>query len=108
MMMELRASGASEKDGYYEDIYDKDDQNNGVPAFFWNDGSAHPFSSTSWNFTGPWGRVLGVKYKDGRWKPFMSDPLGLDGDWSNKGLNEEFGISRFSSFIVRCVKDLAE
>ena len=109
MMMELRASGASQKDGYYQDLYyHNNDTGNDEPAFFWNNSTAYPFSGTSWNFTGPWGRVMGVKYKDGKWKPYLSDPQGIDNDWTNKGSNEEFGISKSSNFIVRCVKDLAE
>ena len=82
MMMQLRASGAAETEGYYQDTYGE----NGKAAFFWDDGSATPFCGTSWNFTGPWGRVLGVKNKNGKWKVFFSDPAGIDtnSEWPNK------------------------
>ena len=111
MMMQLRASGAAETEGYYQDTYGE----NGKAAFFWDDGSATPFCGTSWNFTGPWGRVLGVKNKNGKWKVFFSDPAGIDtnSEWPNKSATEEFmepgkDGTRNSQFIVRCVKDLAE
>ena len=114
MMMQLRASNAAESQGYYQDSENK---------FFWSDNTVYPYSGTSWNYTGPWGRVIGAKYNSGKWKLYFSDTSlygsNANKSWPNKEYDEEFvtidpqkpyqwGTTGGKSFIIRCVKDLAE
>lgn len=105
MLMQLRRSGAAQtNDGYYEDANNE---------FFWNSTSYYPYSSTSWNYTGPWGRVLGAKAitKDNKiyWKFYTSDINSCSEPWLNQSAAYSDGTqSAATNFIVRCVKDLAE
>ena len=98
MMVELRARNP-EVNGNVPD-------NNANPLFFWKSTqtSYQPFSATSWNFTGPWGRVMGVKWSSGGWDTYSSDPK----SWDNKNVIEEWQYSKTKAtgFFLRCVKDL--
>lgn len=104
MVMQLRTTQNS-NNGYYTD--------NNVD-FFWEDATYSLYTGTSWNFTGPWGRVTGLKDNGGNkaWKIQTSDVKGGGNDYPNKPANESFPEStdpmRSNGFLIRCVKDLAE
>ena len=117
MLMQLRASGAAGlNSGSYQDIQG----DNGGPAFFWSNDKYYPFSSTSWNFMGPWGRVLGAKASNTNyWKFYLSDPvtswgsnpkIEITSHWRNLPATDNYSDQSGASgkkIIIRCVKDLA-
>lgn len=84
------------------------DPNDGsvLAKFFWSNNEYQPFSCTSWNFTGAWGRVMGVKWNSTGWDLYASDPT----SWSNESASYEYGVSKAAAnkFFLRCVRDLSE
>lgn len=105
MLIELRTQKSLESNGNIKDYSD--------PLFLSGTSTCRPFSSTSWNFTGPWGRVIGFKYSNG-WDAYSSDAWKIvngkyQEDWSNH-LDDYapsvIASSNGFSFFVRCVKDL--
>lgn len=80
----------------------------GVNAWFFNtvnNNTAQLFSCTSWNYTGPWGRLLGIRYDaiDG-WDIYSSDPS----TWASLTKEQSYGSSHRTDvdIMFRCVKDL--
>ena len=105
MMMELRHQQPN--DYTYSDSYPELDTDN--PVFFWGNGQQvyYPFSSSSWNFTGPWGRVMGVKKGSHGWDIFLSN---IKDGWDNKPYTTDFSDlteAPSTNYIVRCVRDIA-
>jgi len=104
MLMELRTR--TNTSGLVPEISVDD----GGPLFFWTDGSYYPQSSTSWNFTGPWGRVLGFKNGGSGWDITHTNIHNLDDPWANKPNYEEFSDQSTSpnKIFIRCVRDLSD
>ena len=104
MLMELRAR--TNTSGVVPEIPEAE----GGPLFFWKDNTYFPQSCTSWNFTGPWGRVLGFKNGGSGWDITTCDPKGLTTGWPNKPNNEDFSDEAESprNIFIRCVRDLSD
>ena len=90
MIVELRAQNkiSNEDNDFFRKVSDTD---------WWA-------SATSWNFTGPLGRVEGVRWQ-GHWDVTTSP---FNPNSTNRLYNNPWGTSSISSgrFFIRCVKDL--